>query len=420
MGEAAVRPKEKFPMWLQITIGLVLGCIVGFIAPEFSGQLMPVGTAFIKAIKMIVIPLVFSAVTLGVYKMGTDLKSLGKLGGLAFIWFFLATGLCIALGIALCITFQPGAGVDLGLGAGVKLPGHVGQNIDWVKFFLDIIPDNVIAAMAGQKIIPTLFFAICFGLCLGGMKEKAKPMVDMLDTLMQAMFKLTHGIIATAPIAVAGIMAWVVATQGPKVLLAMAKLMGCLYLGLAIICIVFLIMVKFLGENPIEILKKIREPLLLAFTTASSEVTLPIHMEILEQAGIPKRVVSFVLPLGYSFNLDGSALHQSLCVCFLLQAFGHPFDVATITTILITTLIANKGSANVPAAAFVVIAVILQSLGMPVEAMGILIGIDRFLDMGRTTVNVFGNTIAALLLYKVGGQHLTDAVDEALATRKES
>jgi len=417
MSAAKPREKEKFPLWIQIAIGLVIGCIIGYAAPSFGAKLQPIGTAFIKAIKMIVIPLVFSAVTLGIYKMGSDLKSLGKLGGIAFIWFYLATGFCIALGIFLSIVFQPGAGVDLGLGAGAKLPGHLAQNIDWVKFFLDLIPDNVIAAMAAQRIIPTLFFAICFGLCLGAMKEKAKPMIDVLDTLMQAMFKMTHGVVATAPVAVCGIMSWVFATQGSKVLFAMAKVVGVLYLGLAIITVIFLIIVKLLGESPIELLKKVMEPLLLAFTTASSEVTLPVHMEILERAGIPNRVVSFVLPLGYSFNLDGAALYQSLAVCFLAQAYGLPLDTPSIVTILITTLIANKGTANVPAASLVVLAVIMSSLGMPLEAMGILVGIDRFMDMGRTTVNVFGNTVAALLLYRIGGQHLSDAVDEATAAK---
>ena len=411
--------KQTFPLWMQILVGLVLGCVVGQLWPSFGSQLQPLGTAFIKAIKMIVIPLVFSAVTLGICKMGSDLRALGKLGGLAFLWFYFATGLCIALGITLCLIFQPGAGVDLGVGAGVKLPGHLAQGMDWTKFFLDLIPDNVIAAMAAQKIIPTLFFAICFGLCLGFMKEKAKPMVDVLETLMQAMFKLTKGIVATAPIAVAGIMAWVIAVHGPRVLMAMVKLIGVLYLGLGIITIVFLILVKLLGENPLSVLKKVAEPLLLAFTTASSEVTLPVHMEILERAGIPNRVVSFVLPLGYSFNLDGAALYQSLAVCFLAQAANIPLDVSSIVTILITTLIANKGTANVPAASLVVLAVIMQSLNMPLELMGILIGVDRFMDMGRTTVNVFGNTIAALLLHRVGGQHLTDAVDAALEAKGE-
>ncbi len=418
MASHAEQSKPKgMALWIKILIGLVIGCIIGFAWPALGAKLQPIGTAFIKAIKMIVMPLVFSAVTLGIYKMGSDLKQLGRLGAFAFIWFYLATGFCIVLGITLAMIFQPGAGVDLAVSAGTKLPGHIGQSIDWTKFFLDIIPDNVINAMAQQKIIPTLFFAICFGLCLGGMGEKAKPVTNMLETLMGAMFRLTQGIVATAPVAVAGIMAWVFATQGLKVLIAMAKLIGLMYLGLAVVVVAFLIIVKCLGENPIGLLKKVMEPLLLAFTTCSSEVTLPVHMEILERSGIPNRVVSFVIPLGYSFNLDGAALYQSLCVCFLAQAYGLPLDLPSILTILLTTLIANKGTANVPAASLVVLAVIMGSLGLPLEAMGILVGIDRFMDMGRTTVNVFGNTVAALLLHRVGGKHLEDAVDAAIAAR---
>ncbi len=408
---------QKIALWIKILIGLAIGCAIGFAWPVFGAKLQPIGTAFIKAIKMIVMPLVFSAVTLGIYKMGSDLKQLGKLGAYAFIWFYLATGFCIVLGITLAVVFQPGAGVDLAAGAATKLPGHLANSIDWTKFFLDIIPDNVINAMAQQKIIPTLFFAICFGLCLGGMGEKARPVANLLECVMGAMFKLTQGIVATAPVAVAGIMAWVFATQGAKVLIAMAKLIGLMYLGLAVVVIAFLIIVKILGEDPFGLLKKVMEPLLLAFTTCSSEVTLPVHMEILERSGIPNRVVSFVIPLGYSFNLDGAALYQSLCVCFLAQAYGLPLDLPSILTILLTTLIANKGTANVPAASLVVLAVIMGSLGLPLEAMGILVGIDRFMDMGRTTVNVFGNTVAALLLHRVGGKHLEDAVDAAVAAR---
>lgn len=414
--EQVTKKSSGMPLWVQILIGLCLGILIGNFWPDFGAKLQPIGTAFIKAIKMIVMPLVFSAVTLGIYKMGSDLKQLGKLGGFAFLWFYLATGVSIVIGIGLNLIFHPGQGVDLAAGAAVKLPGHLAQSIDWAKFFLDIIPDNIVAAVAGQKIIPTLFFAICFGLCLGGLKEKAKPMVNVLESVMHAMFKLTQGVVATAPVAVAGIMAWVFATQGRKVLLAMAELIGLMYLGLAIIVVIFLVLVKALGESPIGTLKKVMEPLLLAFTTCSSEVTLPVHMEILERAGIPNKVVSFVIPLGYSFNLDGAALYQSLCVCFLAEAYGLHLDLPSILTILLTTLIANKGTANVPAASLVVLAVIMGSLGLPMEAMGILVGIDRFMDMGRTTINVFGNTVAALLLWKVGGKHLEEAV-EALPER---
>jgi DAACS family dicarboxylate/amino acid:cation (Na+ or H+) symporter len=404
--ETECKPASKFPLWLQILVGLFLGIVIGYMWPKFGAQLQPFGLAFIKAIKMIVMPLVFSAVTLGIYKMGSDIKQLGRLGLIAFLWFYAATGISVILGIGLNEIFHPGAGVALQ--ATGKIPQNLATSIDWVKFFLDIIPDNIVNAVANQKIIPTLFFSIFFGLCLASIGEKGKPVVNVLEGIMEAMFKLTKGVVATAPVAVAGIMAWVFATQGGKMLYAMAKLIGTLYIGLLIVMVVFWVIVYFLGMNPFATTKKVMEPLLLAFTTCSSEVTLPVHMEILERTGIPNKVVSFVLPLGYSFNLDGAALYQSLAVCFLAEAYGIPLDGASLLTILITTLIANKGTANVPAASLVVLAVILTSIGLPVEAIAILAGVDRFMDMGRTTVNVFGNTIAAILLNKFGGQAVAE------------
>jgi len=403
--------KSSFPLWMQITVGLVVGIIIGFAWPAIGSTLQPLGTAFIKAIKMIVMPLVFSSVTLGVYKMGSDLKQLGRLGLLAFIWFYAATAICVLLGIGLNAVFHPAAGVVLA--ATGSVPQNLATSIDWVKFFLDLIPDNVVNAVAAQRIIPTLFFAICFGLSLAAVKDIGKPVAAVLEGIMQAMFKLTQGVVATAPVAVAAIMAWVVATQGTKLLIAMGKLIGVMYIGILVVMVLFWIVVWALKENPFATTKKVMEPLLLAFTTASSEVTLPVHMQILEKAGVPNKVVSFVLPLGYSFNLDGSALYQSLVVCFLAEAYGLNLDMASIVTILITTLIANKGTANVPAASLVVLAVILTSLGLPVEAIAIVAGVDRFMDMGRTMVNVFGNTIAALLLWKWGGKHLSDAPEAA-------
>ncbi|MBP2641901.1 MAG: sodium:dicarboxylate symporter [Firmicutes bacterium] len=399
---------SKWPaLWLQILIGLILGICVGFLWPDFSKAIAPIGTAFVKAIKMIVIPLVFASVTLGIYRMGSDLKQLGKMGAAAFVWFYAATGISIILGIGLNEIFHPAAGISLE--ATGAIPKNLATAVNWSNFFLDIIPDNIVAAMAGQKIIPTLFFAVCFGLSLAKTgPELSKPVIKILEGVMQAMFKLTEGIIATAPVAVAAIIAWVVATQGTKLLLAMAKLVGTLYIGLFIIMLIFAVLVSLMGMRPLETIKKVAEPLLLAFTTASSEVTLPVHMRILESTGIPNRIVAFILPLGYSFNLDGAALYQSLAVCFLAEAYGIPLTGPALLTILVTTLIANKGTANVPAASLVVLAVILTAMGLPVEAIAIIAGVDRFMDMGRTTINVFGNTIAALVLYKLFGQGISD------------
>ncbi len=409
---------KHFPLWIQIIIGLIVGCIIGILWPVFGSCLQPIGTAFIKAIKMVVIPLVFTSVTLGIYKMSSDFKTLGRLSLLAFGWFYFATGMSIILGITLNAIFHPGAGIALQ--ATGSIPADISTSINWGKFFLDIIPDNVIMAASQQKILPTLFFAVGFGIALGKAGEVTKPVVKVLEGIMSAMFKLTQGIVAFSPLAVAGIMAWVLATQGSKVLLAMAKLVGTFYIGMAVIVVIFWIIVYLLGQNPFATTKKVAEPILLAFTTCSSEVTLPVHMQILERTGIPNKVVSFVLPLGYSFNTDGSAFYQSLTVCFLAEAYGINLDISSILTILLTTLIANKGTANVTAASLVILAVILTSIGLPVEAIAIVAGVDRFIDMGRTCINVFGNTTAALLLHKYGGDGIIDEIPSTKGVQTES
>ena len=402
----AVKDNSKFPLWMQILVGLFLGIAIGLWAPDFGKNLLPIGTAFIKAIKMIVMPLVFSAVTLGIYRMGSDLKQLGRLGLMAFAWFYIATGIAIVIGISLNQIFHPAAGLTLQ--ATGAIPQNLATAVNWVNFFLDIIPDNFIFAMANQKIIPTLFFSICLGLSLAKAGDVAKPVTEFLEGLLAAMFKMTAGIIYTAPVAVAAIIAWVLATQGIKLLIAMAKLIGTLYIGLIVVAIIFCVIITILGLPPIKTIRKIAEPLLLAFTTASSEVTLPVHMKILEEAGMPNKLVAFILPLGYSFNLDGAALYQALATCFLAEAYGVTLTLPSLLTILITTLVANKGTANVPGASLVVLAVLVTSLGLPVEAIAIIAGVDRFGDMGRTTINVFGNTVAALALFKWGGKGISE------------
>ena len=332
--------------------------------------------------------------------MGTNMKELGRLSLIAFTWFYVATGIAMVLGIMLNEIFHPAAG--LALEATGKIPKDIAKSVDWAKFFLDIIPDNIVSAMAGQKIIPTLFFSVCFGLSLSHAGESGKSVINFLEGIMNAMFKMTQGILATAPIAVTAIIAWVIASQGTKLLIAMAKLVGVLYIGLAILAVIFCGILLLIGFNPLSTLRKIAEPLLLAFTTNSSEVTLPVHMKILEDNGMPNKVVSLVIPLGYSFNLDGAALYQALATCFIAEAYGVPLTLPTLLTILVTALIANKGTANVPGASLVVLAVLLTSLGLPVEGIAIIAGVDYFGGMGRTTINVFGNTVAALALCKWG------------------
>ncbi len=393
---------------IQMLIGLVAGLAIGILWPSFGAALQPLGTAFIEAIRMIVIPLVFSAVTLGIYKMGSDIRLLGRVAIVAFGWFYFATLLFAVIALVLDRIFQPGVGI--GLVPSGSIPPNLAISVDWVRFLLDLIPSNVVAAMAAQKVLPTLVFSVLFGLSLAKIGDLAKPVIAVMEAVLGAMFKLTNWIVATSPVAIVGLVAWLSATQGGKALLGLAKMIGMMYLSLAIAALVFCIVMLLMRERPFAVLRKVMEPVLLAFTTRSSEVTLPVHMEVLERMGVPNKIVSVVLPLGYSFNLDGTVLYLALAVTFLAEAYHITLTWASLATILVTTVIASKGVANIPSGGLVALATILSAVGLPVEAIAIIAGIDAFMDMGRTAINVFGNTVAVLLVQKFAG---SDTVDDA-------
>ncbi|MEN3349542.1 MAG: dicarboxylate/amino acid:cation [Bradyrhizobium sp.] len=408
---SAVRRILGLPLAVQMLVGLIAGLAVGLIWPEFGASLRPLGAAFVEAVKMIVIPVVFSSVALGIYRMGTELKVLGRVVVICLGYFYLATVVSILIGLLLNAIFHPGAGAPLA--ATGKLPQNLSVTVDWIKFFMDMIPANIVAAMAEQKILPTLVFAILFGLALASIGNVGEPVVAVLEAVMAAMFKMTKWITALAPIAVFAIMAWLFATQGLATVVALAKLVAVMYLGLAIMVVIFWLMLLAIGEKPIAVTRAVMEPMLLAFSTRSSEVTLPLHMEKLQAMGVPNRIVSVVLPLGYAFNRDGAIMYFALAVTFLAEAYGVTLTWSTLLTIVMVTTIASKGSANVPSGGLVAIAMVLSAIGLPVEALAIIAGVDAFLDMGRTAINVFGNTVAVKLVQRFGGEIAVQAPEAA-------
>jgi DAACS family dicarboxylate/amino acid:cation (Na+ or H+) symporter len=351
---------------------------------------------------MIIIPLIVSSVTLGTYKMGRDIRQLGRVAAVAFGWFYFATFCAIVIALVLDGIFHPGVGV--GLVPTGKIPPNLAVSIDWVKFLLDLIPSNIVNVMAQQKLLPTLVFSVLFGVALAGIGPQARPVVDLLEAIMAAMFRLTRWIIALSPLAILAIMAFLFATQGLAAVLGLAKLIGLMYVGLAIEIAIFCLMLTAMGDQPLYVFRRILEPLLLAFTTRSSEVTLPVHMKILQEMGIPNKIVSVVLPLGYSFNQDGSILYQALAVTFMAEAYNVALGWPELLTILITVLIASKGGANIPSGSLVILATVLTAIGLPVEAIALVAGVDAFMDMGRTAVNVLGNTVATKLVTRFGGR----------------
>ena len=393
--------KRPIPLPIQMVLGLVLGIVFGFLAPHFSQALAPVGTAFVQAIKMIVVPLVFTAITLGIYQMGNSAKQLGKVSAISLLYFFIATVVAIIIGLALNAMFHPGVGVNLSHTA--ELPKNINTTVNWTKFFLDMIPSNVFAAMSGTNLLPVLVFAVLLGLALASTGSRAKPLVDVLDALMGAVFKLTGWIIALSPIAIFAIIAWLFSTQGMHTILALLKLVLVMYLGLGVLLVLFAILMLCIGEHPLQTAKAVSEPVILAFATRSSEATLPLHMEKLVEMGVPKAVASVVLPLGYAFNRDGSIMYFALAVGFLADAYNIPLDPSTLLSIIVVTTLASKGSANVPSGGLVAIAMVLTTIGIPVEALAIIAGVDAFLDMGRTAVNVVSNTVAVKLVMRWAG-----------------
>jgi DAACS family dicarboxylate/amino acid:cation (Na+ or H+) symporter len=394
--------RVSFALPLQMFAGLLIGLVLALVWPSFAASLQPIGTAFIEAIRMIVIPLIVASVTLGTYKMGADLNQLGRVAAIAFGWFYFATLCAIVMALVLDGLVHPGVGV--GLVPTGKIPPNLAVSVDWVKFFLDLIPSNIVAVMAAQKVLPTLVFSVLFGIALAGIGPQARPVVDFLEAVMAAMFRLTRWIIALSPLAILAIMAFLFATQGLGAVLGLAKLIGLMYVGLAVEIAIFCAILAGIGDRPFHVFRRIAEPLLLAFTTRSSEVTLPVHMKILQEMGIPNKIVSVVLPLGYTFNQDGSILYQTLAVTFMAEAYNVALGWPELLTVLVTILIAGKGSANIPSGSLVVLAAVLTAIGLPVEAIALVAGVDAFMDMGRTAVNVLGNTVATKLVTRFGGR----------------
>ncbi len=403
------RTQRRSTLPLQMLAGLVLGLIVGIAWPSLGQTLQPIGAALIQAIQMIVIPLIVSAVTLGVYRMGENARQLGRVAIIiAFVWFYVATLFAVLIALGLNGLFHPGVGANL------VPPGRCRPtspySVDWTKYLVDLIPTNIVAAMAAQRVLPTLVFAVLFGLGLARIGEAtARPVVMLFEAVLATMFRVTGWIIALAPIAIFAIMAWLIATQGLATIAALARLIGLMYVGLLIMVLCCWLVLALLRENPFTITRAVIGPVLLGFTTRSSEVTLPVHMEALERMGVPNKVVALALPLGYSFNLDGSTLYIALAVTFLAEAYHVDLTWSAELTILVTALIASKGIANVPSGGLVALATVVTAIGLPVEAIAIIAGVDAFMDMGRTAVNVFGNTVAVKLVQKLGGREVTES-----------
>lgn len=403
------KPKKGIGLTTQIFLGLLFGIIFGHIFPAYGAQLKPVGDMFIRMIKMIVVPLVFSSLIMGIAGTG-DFKKLGRLGAKSLIWFELATTVALFVGLAVVNIFQPGVGVSVTAGDASTVAAAAKKSISMMDMLVNIVPTNVVDAAGRGDMLQIIFFSTFFGIAAAAMGEKGQPIVKLSISIAEIMFKVTGYVMKCAPIGVFALISFTVGKFGLGMLIPLAKLVFSLYFALIVFLALVMVAASLIVRvNFYHLLRAIKEPLLIAFSTAASEAALPIAMEKLEEFGVPKHIVTFVLPTGYTFNLDGSTLYSCLAVVFIAQVYNIDFPLATQLLMLGTLLLSTKGIAAVPGASLIVIAGTAAAFGLPVEGIAIILGVDRILDMARTACNVTGNCIAAVVVARWENE-LPDAV----------
>jgi proton glutamate symport protein len=395
----------------QIMLGLLLGLIVGYVISTnddpatrayWAGIIRPFSQIFIRMIQMLIAPLLFGTLVAGIAGAG-HFKDVGRMGLRAIIYFEIVTTLALFIGLFAVNILRPGDGMVLPAASGPPPVAGVAQS--WDQILLHLVPTSIIQAMATGDILQIVVFSIFFAIGLGMVGEKARPMIEWCESLTEAMFKLTHIVMLYAPVGVGAAIAYTVAMSGLEVLRSLAFLIFTLYIALAVFYLVVLIPVMLMFRIPIvAFFKAIKEPALIAFSTTSSEAALPRAMECVEAFGVPRRIVSFILPLGYSFNLDGTTLYLSLASVFIAQAGGIELTVGQQITMMLTLMLTSKGVAGVPRAAMVILAATVASFNLPLEGVTLVLGVDALMDMGRTMTNVVGNCLASVVVAKWEGE----------------
>lgn len=403
-------PAKRSRLILYILLAMVLGLAVGYIlnrqlesrtSAEIENALQPFSLLpeiFLRLIKMIVAPLVLTTLIVGVARVG-DMKAVGRIGGKTLLWFVSASLVSLLLGMLLVNLFEPGSHMNLELPKDTS--GIPKAALSVKDFIAHLVPTSIIDAMAKNEILQVVVFSIFFGIAAAAIGEKADPVIRALDSIAHIILKVTGYIMKAAPLAVFGAMVAVIAKQGLVVLKAYSLFIGEFYLGLAILWgILFAAGYLVAGKRVPRLIIRLKEPLLLAFSTSSSEAAYPKTLLELERAGCPNRIVSFVLPLGYSFNLDGSMMYMTFASLFIAQSYGIHLDAGTQLTMLLVLMLTSKGIAGVPRASLVVIAGTLATFHIPEAGLALLLGIDPILDMGRSATNVVGNSVATMVVAK--------------------
>lgn len=403
--------KGVFSVPVQMIAGLVLGALFGIFAPSFATKLSFLSTIFAHAIKMVVMPLILLSVTVGTFRAGVQRGHLGRTAVFSIAFFIVATFIAAALGLGLNFLFHPGVGASMTETA--SMPKNLAAGVDWMQFLVDLVPANIVSALASGNSVPVLVFGVLLGSALAAVQEKAGPLVAVLDSMLAALFKLTEWVVAFSPVAIFATLAGLLASKGMSALMPLLKLLGVAYLGMAILAVLLTLIVKATGLSARAVIKHVSEPLILAFTTRSSEITFPLHLKKLTEMGVPQSVASTILPLSYIFNRDGAVLYTALAVGYLADVYHMTWSWPLVFTIIVLTTIMIDGAANVPSGAVVAITVILAAIGLPAEAVLLILGIDAFFDMGRTALNVYASTVATAFALRVSGEPLQPAAERS-------
>ncbi|HZG80014.1 MAG TPA: cation:dicarboxylase symporter family transporter [Brevibacillus sp.] len=403
---------KRFGLAIQIVVGLILGILVGAIFygnPAVSTYLQPIGDIFLRLIKMIVVPIVISTLIVGVAGVG-DIKKLGKIGGKTILYFEIVTTIAIVIGLLAANVFQPGVGVDMSSLQKTDIHTYVEtaettQSHGFVETFVNIVPKNVFDAIVRGDMLAIIFFSVLFGLGIAAVGERGKPVLSFFQGVADAMFWVVNTIMKFAPFGVFALIGVTVSKFGLSSLIPLGKLVLLVHVAMIFFILVVLgIIARISGIRITQIIRILKDELLLAYSTSSSETVLPKIMEKMEKLGCPKAIASFVIPTGYSFNLDGSTLYQALAALFIAQMYGIHMPISAQITLMLVLMVTSKGIAGVPGVSFVVLLATLGSVGIPLEGLAFIAGVDRLMDMARTVVNVVGNSLAAVVISRWEGQ----------------
>jgi Na+/H+-dicarboxylate symporter len=397
------RPVKKPSLTTWILIALVAGIAFGAAFPGPAKELGLLGTAFLRLIKSIIAPLLFATLVVGIAGTGS-VKTMGRIGGKAILYFEIVTTIALIIGLSAANLVQPGNGVQLQRGVD---PGLAQTGASLSQTVEHAIPTSIIDAMARGEVLQIVVFSFLFGTACAAIGSRALPVVEFCQSLSDVMFRFTNYVMLAAPFGVFGAMAATVGEKGLKVLLNLAKLVLTLYATEIFFVVVILGAVTTIARIPLRrFIRFAREPFLIAYSTASSEAALPLALENMQAFGVPKHIVAFVLPTGYSFNLDGSTLYLSLASLFIAQAAGVHMPLGTQLTMMLTLMLTSKGVAAVPRASLVILAGTLTTFNLPIEGVALLLGVDALMDMARTSVNLLGNCLATAVVARWEGVHL--------------